>query len=29
MNRTKELIRNINNAANDAEMDVSAIPGVK
>lgn len=29
MNRTKELIRNINEAANDAEMDMSKIPGVK
>lgn len=28
MNRTKELIRNINDAANDAEMDMSKIPGV-
>jgi hypothetical protein len=29
MNRTKELIRNINEAANEAEMDMSKIPGVK
>lgn len=29
MNRTKELIRNINDAANDAEIDMSQIPGVK
>jgi len=29
MNRTKELIRNINDTVNEAEMDMSKIPGVK
>lgn len=29
MNRTKELIRNINDTVNESEMDMSKIPGVK